>query len=253
MYVNTALQKMRGGTPAFGYACHLGSPIAAEALARTGIDFILVETQHGSWGHDSTIAAFMGITGGSAVPMARVPANEYHLIGKVLDNGCMGVIVPMVDTPEDAKKAADACRLPPRGNRSWGMGRARALGDDYLTWADDQVYVAVQIESATAVRNAEAIMATPGVDGCWIGPNDLGLSMGIHPRDIPKSDDHERALETVKQACLNTGKILGLSCSGPAEAAQRAKDGYRFLTAGADAGMLIAAARDGMKVMGFSL
>ena len=251
MYVNTALQKMREGKPAFGYSCALGSAIAAEAMARTGIDFLLIETQHGSWGHDSAIAAFMGITGGSAVPMARVPQNEYYLIGKLLDNGCMGIIIPMVDTAADAKQAADACRLPPQGNRSWGMGRARALGDDYLLWSDEQVFVAVQIESGAAVENAEAIMATSGVDGCWIGPNDLGLSMGIHPRDIPTSDVHARALEKVKQACQNTGKILGLSCSGPEEAAQRAKDGYRFLTAGSDAQLMLGAAKAGMAVMGF--
>ena len=251
MYVNTAKQKMLEGKPAFGYAMHLGSPIVAEVMARTGIDFLLVEMQHGAWGHDSAFAALMGITGGSAVPMARIAKNDYFLIGKMLDQGCMGIIVPMVDTAADAKAAADACRLPPQGNRSWGMGRARAYGDDYLLWADEQVYVAVQIESKTAVDNAEAIMATPGVDGCWIGPNDLGLSMGIHPRDIPKSEEHARALEKVKEACKNTGKILGLSCSSPEEAAQRSKDGYRFLTASSDANLMLSAARAGMKTMGF--
>jgi len=251
MYVNTAKQKMLAGKPAFGYSLGLGSAVVAEALARTGIDFLLVETQHGSWGHDSAFAALMGITGGSAVPMSRVAKNDYFLIGKMLDQGCMGIIIPMVDTAADAKGAAEACRLPPRGNRSWGMGRARALGEDYFTWADDQVYVAVQIESKTAVDNAEAIMATPGVDGCWIGPNDLGLSMGIHPRDIAKSDAHARALEKVKEACTNTGKILGLSCSSPEEAAQRAKDGYRFLTASSDANLMLGAAKAGMKVMGY--
>src|ERR671917_555742 len=107
MYVNTAKQKMLEGKPAFGYAMHMGSPIVAE-------------------------------------PMARIAKNDYFLIGKMLDQGCMGIIIPMVDTAADAKAAADACRLPPQGNRSWGMGRARAYGDDYLLWADEQVYVAVQ-------------------------------------------------------------------------------------------------------------
>ena len=251
MYVNTAKQKMLEGKPAFGYSLGLGSPVAAEALARTGIDFLLLEMQHGTWGHDAAFAGLMGITGGSAVPMSRVAKNDYFLIGKMLDQGCMGIIIPMVDTAADAKMASESCRLPPRGTRSWGMGRARAWGDDYFDWADEQVYVAVQIESKTAVDNAEAIMATPGVDGCWIGPNDLGLSMGIHPRDIPKSDEHARALETVKKACADTGKILGLSCSSPEEAAQRAKDGYRFLTASSDANLMLSAARAGMKVMGF--
>ncbi len=250
MYVNTAKEMMLRGEPAFGYALHTGSPIAAELLARSGIDFLLVETQHGAWGHDGATLAFMAIMGSPAVPMARVAKNDYTYIGKFLDQGCMGIIVPMVDTPEDAKNAADACRLPPRGTRSWGMGRARAYGDDYLLWADDQIYCSVQIESATAVKNAEAIMATPGVDGCWIGPNDLGLSMGIHPRDIPTNDEHARALETVVQACKNTGKIAGLSCSSPEEAARRVGEGYQFLTASSDANFLMNGARASLKTMG---
>ncbi|HEV2123734.1 MAG TPA: aldolase/citrate lyase family protein [Chloroflexota bacterium] len=250
MQINTAKQKMLDGKPAFGYSLGLGSPLAAEAMARTGVDFLLVETQHGSWGHDSWTAALMAISGSPAVPMARVAGNSYTLIGQMLDQGSMGIIIPMVDTPDHAKAGADACRLPPRGNRSWGVGRARIYGDDYLLWADEQVFVAVQIESAEAVKNAEAIMATPGVDGCWIGPNDLGLSMGIHPRDIPTSDEHARALEQVVQACRNTGKIPGLSCSSPEEARRRVDEGYLFLTAGADIGFMLAGARAGIKTMG---
>jgi 4-hydroxy-2-oxoheptanedioate aldolase len=250
MYVNRAKRKMLEGKPAFGYSLYLGSPIAAEAMARTGIDFLLVDTQHGSWGGDSTIAAFMGITGGSAVPMARVARNDYTLIGQLLDQGCMGIVVPMVHTAAQAKEAAEACRLPPAGARSWGMGRARALGDDYSAWADEQIWVAVQIESKLAVENAEAIMATPGIDGCWAGPGDLALSLGIHPRDARTSDEHARALEQVVRACRNTGKIAGLSCGSPEEALRRAEQGFHFLTAGVELGMLLAAARAGVRALG---
>jgi 4-hydroxy-2-oxoheptanedioate aldolase len=250
MYVNAAKQKMLRGEPAFGYSLYLGSPIAAEALARSGIDFLLVDTQHGSWGSDSTIAALMGITGGSAVPMARVAKNDYTLIGQLLDQGCMGIVVPMVHTAEQARAAADACRMPPLGTRSWGMGRARILGEDYNAWADDQIWVAVQIESAQAVENAEAIMATPGVDGCWAGPGDLAYSLGIHPRDARGSEEHARALEQIVRACRNTGKIAGLSCGSPDEALRRAAQGFQFLTAGVELGMLLAAARAGARALG---
>jgi 4-hydroxy-2-oxoheptanedioate aldolase len=252
MYVNAAKQKMLVGKPAFGYSLYLGSAIAAEAMARTGIDFLLVDTQHGSWGADSTIAAFMGITGGTAVPMARVAKNDYTLIGQLLDQGCMGIVVPMVHTPEQGKEAADACRLPPQGTRSWGMGRARTLGEDYSSWADEQIFVAVQIESVTAVEHAEAIMATPGVDGCWCGPGDLALSLGIHPREARTSDEHARALERVLQACRNTGKIPGLSCGSPDDALRRAEQGFQFLTAGIDLGMMLAGARAGVKALGLA-
>lgn len=250
MYVNTAKQKMLAGQPAFGYSLGLGSPLAAELLAHCGIDFLLLETQHGSWGHDGAIAALAAMTGGTAVPMARVVKNEYFLIGKLLDQGTMGIVVPMVDTPEQAKAAADACRLPPRGTRSWGVGRARVYGDDYADWIDDQLFVAVQIESARAVENAEAIMATPGVDGCWAGPADLGLSMGIHPRDQTKDERHGRALEQIVKACRNTGKIAGLACGTAEEAKRRVGEGFQYLTAGSDAGFLLSGARAGLKTVG---
>jgi 4-hydroxy-2-oxoheptanedioate aldolase len=252
MYTNEAKQKMLAGRPAFGYSIGLGSPTAAELLARCGIDFLLLETQHGSWGHDSAIAALIAMMGGSAAPMARVAKNEYFLIGKLLDQGAMGIVVPMVDTVEDAQAAADACRLPPQGKRSWGVGRARAHGDDYADWIEAQLFVAVQIESITAVDNAEAIMATAGIDGCWAGPADLALSMGIHPRDAANDERHARALERVVEACRNTGKAAGLACPTPEEARKRADQGFQFLTAGGDAGFMLSGARAGLKVLGLA-
>jgi 4-hydroxy-2-oxoheptanedioate aldolase len=250
--VNTAKHKMRQGQPAYGYSLGLGSPLAAELLSRSGIDWLLLETQHGSWGHDGAIAALVAIAGGSAIPMARVAKNDYFLIGKLLDQGALGIVVPMVDTPELAKAAADACRLPPHGIRSWGVGRARVYGDDYFDWIDEQVFVAVQIESIAAVEQAEAIMATPGIDGCWAGPADLALSMGIDPRKAGDDDRHGRALEKILTACRNTGKAPGLACPGPAEAKRRGDEGWQFLTAGSDAGFLLGGAKSGLKVLGLS-
>jgi 4-hydroxy-2-oxoheptanedioate aldolase len=251
MQLNAAKQKMLGGQPAYGYSLGLGSPLAAEVLARTGIDWLMLETQHGSWGNDGAIAALVAITGGSAVPMARVAKNDYFLIGKLLDQGALGIVVPMVDTPELARQAAEACRLPPRGKRSWGVGRARAYGDDYFDWIDDQLFVAVQIESIQAVEQAEAIMATPGIDGCWAGPADLALSMGLDPRKAGEDERHARALEQILAACRNTGKAPGLACPTPREAKRRAEQGFQFLTAGSDAGFLLAGAREGLQVLGF--
>jgi 4-hydroxy-2-oxoheptanedioate aldolase len=252
MRTNTAKQKMLEGKPAFGYGLGLGSMLAAEALANCGIDFILLDNQHGSWGPDSSIAAFAAMASGAAIPMARVARNDFTMIGRLLDEGAMGIVVPMVHTAEDARAAADACRFPPHGTRSWGWGRARILGEDYSDAANDQVFLAVQIESIQAVENAEAILATPGVDGCWVGPADLGLSMGIHPRDKDADERHARALERVVQACRNTGKIPGLSTSGPEECVQRVKQGFQFLTGGSDAGFMLAGARAGLKTLGLA-
>ncbi|CAA9587218.1 MAG: hypothetical protein AVDCRST_MAG88-4139 [uncultured Thermomicrobiales bacterium] len=249
MRANGAKRKMVQGQPAFGYSLALGSPLAAEALAQSGIDFILLDTQHGSFGPDSTIACFMAMASGGAIPMARVARNDYTLIGRLLDEGALGIVVPMVHTVEEARAAADACRLPPVGNRSWGWGRAGRYGDDYADRINDEVFVAVQLESIRAVENAEAIMSVPGVDGCWAGPADLALSMGIHPRDAPNDDRHARALEQVVRACRNAGKVPGLSCGSPEEMVRRAGQGFQFVTGGSDLGFILAGAAAGIKTL----
>jgi 4-hydroxy-2-oxoheptanedioate aldolase len=244
---NSAKQKMLGGRPAFGYALGMGSPLAAERMARTGIDFLLIDTQHGSFGPDSTIACLMAAAGGSATPLARVARNDYTMIGRLLDEGALGVIVPMVHTAADAKAAADACRFPPVGTRSWGWGRAATYGDDYPDAIGNAVLVMVQIESAQAVENAEAILATPGVDGCWIGPSDLSLSMGIHPRDREQDERVTAAVERVVQACANTGTIPGYAGSSPAQAKELAARGFQFITCGSDLGFMLGGAAAGVQ------
>lgn len=252
MRVNTAKQKMLEGKVAFGYSLGLGSPLVAEALSRTGIDFLQIDNQHGSYGPESTLAALIAMEGGSATPIARVARNDYTLIGRLLDEGMLGIVVPMVHTVEDAKAAAAACRFPPVGTRSWGWAHASIYGADYPDWINDQIFLAVQIESVQAVENAEAIMAVPGVDGCWVGPADLALSMGIHPRDAANHEGHQRALERVIQACRNTGKIPGFAAADPEDAVRRAQQGFRYVTSGSDVGFLLSGARAGLKTLGLA-
>src|SRR4051794_9782446 len=248
--INQTKKKLLAGQPAYGYELAMGSPLVAEALARTGIDYLQIDNQHGDWGPDSTIAALMAIEGGGATPVARVARNDYTMIGRLLDEGCMGIVVPMVHTVEDAKAAADAVRFPPFGQRSCGWGRAGRSDPDYWDWIDEQILLMVQIESITAVENAEAILSTPGVDGCWIGPSDLAFSMGIHPADRFDNDNHRRALERALAACTNTGKIPGYAAGSPDEALQRASEGYRYLTAGSDAGFIVGGANDAVRRLG---
>jgi 4-hydroxy-2-oxoheptanedioate aldolase len=181
--------------------------------------------------------------------MARVLHNDFGLIGRLLDEGMMGIVVPMVNTADDAKRVADACRFPPVGQRSWGWGRARTYGADYSDWIDDQIFVAVQIETAQAAENAEAILATPGVDGCWVGPSDLALSLGFHPSKMDERDEHARALEKVLKACENTGKISGIAGRSVADAVKRAEAGFQFVTAGSDLGFMLAAADNALKTL----
>lgn len=250
MRANFAKRKMVAGETAFGYTLQLAAPLVAEALANCGIDFILIDTQHGTFGPDAVIHTLMALSYGQAVPMARVARNDYTMIGRLLDDGVLGIIVPLVNTREEAQAVAEACRFPPRGKRSWGWGRARVYGSDYPDWIDDELFVGVQIESAQAVENAEAILSVPGIDGCWIGPGDLALSLGIDPRHAQNDERQERAIERVLQACRNTGKVAGYAAYTIEDALLRARQGFRFVTAGSDIGFLLEGARHGVERLG---
>ncbi|MBI5301354.1 MAG: hypothetical protein HY868_04385 [Chloroflexi bacterium] len=251
MKINLAKQKMLRGEPAFGYSAKLGSPVAAELLSNSGVDFVMLDGQHGSWGHDSQIQGVAAICAGPAMPFARVIHNTYSEIARLLDAGVLGIIVPMVETVEQAQAVARACRYPPVGERSFGWGRAAAYGDDYASWINDQLFVAVQIESALAIENVEAIMAVPGIDGCMTGPADLALSMGFHPRDAAKHDEHARALERIVQACRNTGKIPGIDtgAAGPESAPKRVAQGFIYIPMGSDAKFVTGGAVAGLKMV----
>lgn len=249
MKLNSAKQTMLAGNPAFGFSIGLGSALSAEALSDSGVDFVMLDRQHGSWGDDATIAALTAMRAGAAIPMARVLQNDFGLIGRLLDEGMMGIIVPMVNNVDDAKKVADACHFPPIGQRSWGWGRARTYGADYSDWIDDQLFVAIQIETAEAVKNAEAILATPGVDGCWVGPSDLSLSLGFHPSKMDEREEHARALEAVLKACANTGKIPGIAGRSVADGVKRAELGFQFITAGSDLGFILSGADAALKTL----
>ena len=243
MRENATRRKLLAGETCFGISLGLGSMRAAEVLTHSGFDFLQIDTQHGSWGPDATIAALTAISTGPATPIARVARNDYTMIGRLLDEGVLGIVVPMVHTAADAKEAADACRFPPVGTRSWGWGRAALYGDDYSEAVNDQVLVMVQIESGQAAANAEAILSTPGVDGCWIGPSDLSLSLGVHPRHRQTDERVQQAIERTLQACRDTGKIPGFAGGSVEEAKALAERGFRYLTAASDVGFLSAGAR----------
>jgi 4-hydroxy-2-oxoheptanedioate aldolase len=204
---------MRAGQPALGAAIVFGAPLAAEFLARCGYDFILVDNQHGVWDDQTSMQAYRGAYLGNSVPITRVQCNDFYTIGCALDRGALGIIVPMVNTAEDARAAAYAMRYPPRGGRSMGLVGVGFMLDDYVQLAETELFLAVQIETAQAVENAEAILSVDGVDGCWVGPADLALSMGVDLNTPAGRRAHEEAIMHVIAACKKTGKIPGLAAT----------------------------------------
>lgn len=236
---NLTKQKLLAGKPAIGVFSAVRSAIAAGMLARSGLDYVLIDNQHGEWDDASRLDAIRAIYLQNVVPMTRVRANDYSAIGRALDSGVLGVIVPMVNTAAEASAAASAMRYPPQGGRSTADYLAANLGTDYGTWANDEVFLAVQIETAEGLANADAIMAVAGVDGCLLGPADLALSLGV----AQGSPEHTEAVLHVLQACRRAGKIPGIFAGTTALARRWIEDGYRFVTVGADTRLLENAAR----------
>ena len=238
--INTMKQKLLSGQPALGIVLGLGSPTAAGIAARCGFDFVLVDNQHGDWDDTTTLAAFRAISLGNATPVARVRQNDFYAIGRLLDRGALGIVVPMVNSAEEARAAAFAMRYPPRGGRSFAGSLAVHYGPDYDTWADNEVFLSVQIETAQAAERAEEIMAVAGVDGCWIGPMDLARSLGV----APGAQIHQDAILRVLDACRKTGKIPGIYTPNAVAAQRRIAEGFRFVTAADDGGLIADGAQE---------
>ncbi len=237
MRINAAKGRMLAGQPALGAAAALGSPLAAELLSLAGFDFVMVDLQHGEWDEARSTAAFHQICLGPATPMARVRQNDFYAIGQLLDRGALGIVVPMVNSAEEAAQAARAMRYPPRGGRSMGPFGASFHGPDYLRRANEELFLAVQIESAQAVERAEAILAVEGVDGCWIGPGDLAASMGIDPDTPEGARAREKAILCVLDACRKTGKIPGIAAG--TDGRHWLELGFLFVTVAADSAYIL--------------
>jgi len=250
MRVNLAKRRMLEGKPAIGAVVHLGSPLAAEFLSLEGFDFVLVDGQHGIWDDNSIMLAFRGICVGPAVPMARVQENNYYAIGRLLDRGALGIAVPMINSVEDAERVAFAARYPPKGGRSSGSFGARFHGPDYQSWSNDELFLAVQIETKQAVERAEDILVVDGIDGCWIGPVDLGYSMGVDLNTPEGAAAHEAAILSVLEACRKTNKIPGIAITGTDDIQRRIGQGFLFATASNDVGFMLNSARETLHKLG---
>ena len=244
MRANTAKRKMMEGHVTFGAGAGLGSTLSAEHLSLAGFDLVLVDLQHGNWDPERAMVAFRSICLGLATPMVRVGCNDYYLIGNMLDRGALGVVVPMVNSPEEAQAAAQATRYPPMGRRSAGPFGTGLYGDDYLQAANEEVFLAVQIETQEALDQAEAILSTDGVDGCWIGPADLAFSMGT----AFGSAEHEAAIQQILEVCQKVGKIPGIAAGADFE--QRIRQGFLFVINGSDTSYVLNGAQEALRVVG---
>lgn len=236
---------LRAGGAALGYWVVTDNPVGTERLARTGYDFVALDAQHGLIGYSGMLHGLMAVdTSGSAVGAVRVGANNPALIGQALDAGAAAVIVPLVDSPEDAAAAVAATRYPPHGVRSYGPMRSGLRIGPTPAEADESVLVFAMIETAEGLRNVDRIAAVPGLDGLYIGPSDLTLALGgATSTDASVSDAFDEALGRVLDACEANGIIPGIHTLTGDVARARADRGFRFISVASDLTHLEAIAR----------
>lgn len=243
-------ERLRAGELTIGSWITLGHPSVAEILAGAGFDWLAVDMEHSAITLSEAQALIQAIELGGSVPLVRVGSNDPNEIKRVMDAGAHGVIVPMVNSREDAVRAVRAANYPPRGARGVGLARAQGYGlgfERYKTWLRENCVVIVQIEHIEAVKNLESILATEGVDAFIVGPYDLSGSLGRpgkfeHPEVIS-------ALEKVKEAAARAGTPSGFHVIPPdwREASARIAEGYRFIGFSLDTLFLGASCGEGLK------
>lgn len=243
-------RRVRAGEQVLGYWVMLDAPPATERLAGVGYDYVVLDAQHGLLEYRGLLAGLTAVDAArGAVGLVRTESSEPATIGHALDAGAAGVIVPLVSSAAEAAAVVRACRYPPDGDRSFGpMRSGLRIGPDPAT-SNASVLVLAMIETADGLADVEAIAATPGLDGLYVGPNDLRLALGAATPDDPAFDDQlAAALVRVRAACASAGVAAGIFTPSGAVAAQRLREGFTFVTVAFDLAHLEQAARDHLSV-----
>ena len=229
----------REGKTLWGAWLMLSDSVAAEAIAHVGYDYVCVDTQHGLMDYAGVLPILQALNLANTVSFVRVPANTADQIGKYLDAGAMGVVIPQVNTVEEAEQAVAAAFYPPQGQRSFGpMRPSIRQGLSYYQNAINEVMVIPQIETAEALENLELILAVPGIDMVYVGPIDLRISMGLSPTLDGDEPEFLAAIETIVTACQEAGVMAAIHADGAALAKKRQEQGFRMITAATDFGVL---------------
>ncbi len=242
MKTNYVKQKLREGKPSFGTWLSLDNLHTARVLARAGFDWLTLDLEHSAIDWSRAAAVFALVADAGCVPLCRVPEGNHHLIKRALDAGAWGIVVPMVNSVEQARLAIAAAKYPPQGNRSAGGGM-HALGfdasaDEYFERANEEILVILQTESPTGVAGAEAIYSLPGCDAIFIGPVDLSFTMRSPDGRKPTPEEHEAMVQRVIAIGKQVGTPTGIHCMEPEDALRRAGQGMQFLAIGSDLRML---------------
>ena len=260
MRPNAVKRLLKDGKPAVGTWMSLGSVTAARFLARAGFDWVTVDVEHSLVNVETTTYILGAVADAGCVALARVPSNRHDHIKRVLDNGGHGVVVPMVNTRQEAADAVAACLYPPAGNRSVG-GSVHALNfactpAEYYAKANDEILIVLQCEHIDAVRNFDAVYSVPGADAVFVGPNDLAASMRAADGSPPSPEAFRQALADILAGCKRLGVAAGIHTFSVEEARQRIADGWQFVAVSSELRFMMDGAKkvlDGLGAKGSEL
>ncbi len=229
------------GRPALGAWAALPVAMGCEVMSRADFDYVCIDMQHGLADYSDALSMLAAIDLGTSTPVVRVPWNEQGIIGRVLDAGALGVIVPMVNSRAEAEAAVRSCRYAPEGSRSFGPTRvSQRDGADYFARANRVVKCIPMVETIAALDNLDDIVSTPGVDAVYVGPADLSVSLGLPPGNNDGDTAFDEALAAIVAACRQHGVVPGIH-STPTLAATRVEQGFRMVTITSDLVALITA------------
>jgi len=223
---------------------HIPDPLSAELMAGAGFDALTLDLQHGLLDFASALNVLRALERANLSPLARVPWNEPGLIMKLLDGGAAGIICPLVGSRAEAEAFVGTCRYPPQGYRSYGPTRASLVwGEGYAAQANESILTLAMIETAQGLENLEAILTTPGLDGVFVGPNDLGQALGWGVGLDRQEPEFLAILDRIAKAAQARGVVAGIFCGSPEYAKRMAALGYRFIAVSSDARLLSGAAQ----------
>lgn len=250
MRANHVKQRLKAGEPSVGTWLALPSPEAVEYVSRLGFDWLTVDAEHNAVDIRTLAQMFMAMSASPTAPMVRIPWNSPEIIKRVLDAGAWGIVVPNVRSRAEAEAAVEASRYYPVGGRGVGGGRHVLSFDttaqEYYRHANDETLLVLMIEHVDGVEHADEILSVPGVDACFIGPNDLGSSMGLG-LGLPLEGDNPRIVEAiahVRDTCKKHGVAPGIHCSGAAAVNRRIQEGFQYCAMASELRYLLSGLRE---------
>jgi 4-hydroxy-2-oxoheptanedioate aldolase len=235
----TLRERWKSGEVTFGAWCMIPSALVAEAMARGPVDWVLIDMQHGCMSFEMTLDMIRAIDLAGKAPIVRVPWNDPGIIGRVLDAGALGVVIPMIQSAKDAQEAVNACLYPPLGRRSFGPIRVGLRdGAAYYVSANERIAVIPMIETREALANVDEIAAIPGVAALFVGPYDLSVALGLPPGDNDGNVAFDAALQRVAEAAVHADVATAI-LSNAKIAPRRVKQSFQMVSVTTDISALI--------------